>query len=246
MSALEIEKHGKTTLFTINRTEIKNAINEEVTEKLYAGFKAFDDSDQRVAVITGAGKHFSGGADVTNLPPALWKALPTLGLVTDKPIIAAVNGFAAGGAFMMTVLSDLCIASETAFFHYPEAKFGLTGGVAGTLASRIAHKHAMEILLLARPIPAARAYEMGLVNEVVPEGMAVERALEVAKELEQMAPLVLKGLKHIVTEHTLPHTPSEVMSRQRRFLETILLSNDRTEGINAFLEGRDCGNFTGT
>ena len=243
MSGLRIEKDGKTTIFTLDRPEVKNAINVEVARTLRESFAEFDASDQRVAIITGAGKHFSGGADLTDLP-VLWTAIPTLGLRTDKPVIAAVNGTCAGGAFVLALMCDLCVAAETSQFHYPEAQFGLTGGLIATIAGRIPHKLAMEIILLGRPVPAARAYEMGLVNEVAPHGQHLDRALAMARELEPMAPLVHRTLKRFVTEHTLPLSPIERKVRAERELEAVGKSEDRVEGVKAFFEGR-AGNFTG-
>jgi enoyl-CoA hydratase/carnithine racemase len=234
---LDIHKDGKTTVFTLNRPEKKNTISAGVATALREGFEEFDASDQKVAIIAGAGKHFSGGADLDDLP-ILWKALPTLGLATEKPVICAINGLCVGGAFVMAAMCDLCVAAETARFHYPEAQFGVAGGYIATLATRIAHKHVMEIILLGREIPAQRAYEMGLVNQVVPHGQQLDAALAIARELEPMAPLVHKMLKRFITEDVLTHSPSELMARTQRNLEMVTTSYDRAEGIAAFKEGR--------
>lgn len=236
-SGLDVTKDGKTTIFTLNRPHIKNAMNVALVEDFREKFAEFDASDQKVAIITGAGKHFSGGADVSDIP-ILWKAMPTIGLKTNKPIICAVNGMCVGGAMVMTIMADLCVAAETAQFHYPEARAGLTGGMVATLAQRIPHKFAMEIMLMADPIPARRAYEMGLVNKVVPHGEELAAALAMAREIETMAPQVLWTLKQLVTEHTLIQTPVERMARTQRDMEAVSKSQDRAEGIAAFLEGR--------
>jgi enoyl-CoA hydratase/carnithine racemase len=238
MSALKIDRDGKTTIFTINRPEKMNAINAEVAVKLQEGFAEFDASDQRVAIITGAGeKAFSSGADVTDLPE-LWRCVPTIGIVTEKPIICAVRGWCIGGALVMVAMADLCVVSEDTRFSYPEAKVGLTGGMIATLAARIPHKAAMEIMLLGRPLSAQRAYEMGLVNEVVAPGKQVEAALAMARELEEMAPLVLSTLKRLVVEHTLKRTPSEFMALTQRDLAVVRNSADLKEGVAAFREKR--------
>lgn len=236
-NGLEIDVVGKTTIFTINRPERKNSISTGVAEDLSKGFQRFDESDQRVAIVTGAGKHFCGGADLYD-KPILWTALPTLGLQTHKPVICAVNGGCIGGAVVFAALCDLCVASENAYFHYPEARVGLTGGVAATLATRIPHKFAMEILLMAERIPARRAYEMGLVNKVVPIGHHLEAALAIARDLETMAPLVHRTLKYFVTDHTLPLSPSEKMARAKRELDVVSQSKDLAEGMTAFREDR--------
>lgn len=238
MSALDIRREGKTTIFTINRPEKMNAINAEVANRLQKGFAEFDASDQRVAIITGAGeKAFSAGADVTDLPE-LWRCVPTIGIVTEKPIICALQGWCIGGALVMAAMADLCVASEDTRFSYPEGKVGLTGGMIATLAARIPHKLAMEIMLLGRPLSAQRAYEMGLVNEVVAPGKQLEAALAMARELEEMAPLVLRTLKRLVVEDTLKRTPAELMALTQRDLGVVRNSADLQEGLAAFREKR--------
>lgn len=126
MTSLDVRHEGKTTIFTINRPEKRNAINAEVANELNSRFAEFDASDQKVAIITGAGGHFSGGADLTD-PPVLWRAYPTVGIRTHKPVISVVQGTCVGGAIVLVAMTDLCIASDTTKFHYPEARLGLTG-----------------------------------------------------------------------------------------------------------------------
>lgn len=243
MAGLQVHEDGKTTIFTLDRPHIKNAINVEVAELMHRKFAEFDASDQKVAIITAAGKHFCGGADLTD-PPAVWKVYPTLGIRTEKPVICAVNGLAIGAGFIIAVMSDLCVASERAVFHYPEAQIGVAAGGIATLAARIPHKLAMEVMLLGRPTSAQRAFEMGFVNQVVPHGEELGAALAMARELEKMGPLVLKLLKRFVTEHTLPQTPFEKMARAQRDIDVVASSEDWKNGMAAFLEKRDVV-FTG-
>lgn len=238
MSALEVRNDGKTTIFTINRPEKMNAINAEVANELQRRFEEFDRTDQAVAIITGGGdRAFSSGADVTDMPE-LWRCIPTIGIVTEKPIICAIQGWCVGGALVMAAMADLCVVTEDTRFSYPEGKVGLTGGMIATLAARIPHKLAMEIMLLGRPVSGRRAYEMGLANEVVENGKHIEAALAMARELEGMAPLVLKTLKRFVVEHTLVQTPSETMARFARDLGVVRNSADLKEGVAAFKEKR--------
>jgi enoyl-CoA hydratase len=238
MSELEVREDGRTTIFTINRPERLNAINASVANDFQRQFAEFDASDQRVAIITGAGdRAFSSGADLSDLPE-LWKVMPSIGITTGKPVICAVHGWCIGGALILTAMSDLCVASESARFAYPEAKAGLTGGMIAALAARIPHKFAMEIMLLGRPVSSRRAHEMGLVNEVVPDGRHLEAALVMARELELMAPLVLETLKRFVTEHTLIQTPTEKMARVQRDLAVVRESEDCRRGSAAFREKR--------
>ena len=244
MSEVEITQHGKVTVFTINRPQRLNAINAQVARDLQSGFAAFDASDQRVAILTGAGgKAFTSGADVTDLPE-LWRCVPTIGITTNKPLICALDGWCVGGGLVMAALADLCVATEATKFSYPEAKVGLTGGMIAALAGRIPHKLAMEIMLLGRTVSGQRAYEMGLVNEIAPPGQHLEVALKMAEEMAAMAPLVLETLKELVNEHTLIRTPAEKMAMTMRDLGRVKESEDLQEGLRAFREKR-APNFTG-
>jgi enoyl-CoA hydratase len=238
MSDVLIDHDGKVTIFTINRPEKKNAISKDVALDLQKGFEEFEKSDQCVAIICGAGSNaFSAGADLTDMPE-IWRVLPTIGITTQKPIIAAVEGWCIGGALMMTALCDLCVAGESAKFMYPEGKVGLTMGVGAALGKRIPHKIAMEILLLGRTVSARRAFEIGFVNEISKDGTALETARKMAEEMVPQAPLVLKTLKALVNEHALGPTPSEVMFRSTRDVDLMLNSEDFAEGVAAFKERR--------
>lgn len=227
------------TVIAINRPQRRNAISATTAVELQRAFAEFDrDPAQRVAVFTGAGDEaFSGGADVTDLPE-LWRCIPTVGIVTDKPIICAVGGWCVGGALVAAMMCDLLVAADNAKFSYPEAKLGFTGGMIAGLAARVPHKIAMEIMLLGRTVDAKRAYEVGLVNEIVPTGQQVEAAKAMARELAAMAPLVLQTIKHFVTEDVLPRGPSEGFGRAMQSLSVHRDADDYREGMAAFREKR--------
>lgn len=238
MAQVTIEKHGKVTLFTIDRPTRKNAICKDTALELQAGFTEFDASNQRVAIITGAGSEaFSSGADVSNLPE-LWRCIPGCGFTTDKPIIAATAGWVVGGALVLTMLCDLIVAAENTRFSYPEAKLGFTGGMIAGLAARIPHKAAMELMLLGRTMESQRAYDVGLVNDVVPVGQQLERAMQHAETLANSAPLVLQTLKRFVNQYVLPRGPSEQMADVMRQLKAVNEGQDAAEGRVAFKEKR--------
>lgn len=227
------------TLITINRPERRNAICATTARELQAAFAEFDRSDtQRVAVLTGAGDDaFSGGADVTDLPE-LWRCVPTVGITTDKPIVAAVGGWCVGGALVMAMMCELLVAADNAKFSYPEAKLGFTGGMIAGLVSRMPHHAAMELILLCRTFDAQRAHTLGFANEVVPKGQQVEAALKMAAELAGFSPMVLKALKRLVVNHVLPKGPSEQMAMTARDLAAVRESDDAKEGMTAFREKR--------
>src|SRR5882762_7052473 len=174
MSVVTVEQRGQVSIVSINRPEKLNAINKAVAIELQEAFVAFDGSAQRVAILCGAGgRAFSAGADVTDLPE-LWRCVPTVGIATDKPIIAAIGGWCIGGGLVMAMMCDLLVASESARFSYPEGKLGITGGMIAGLAARIPHKVAMEMMLVGEPIGAERAYQAGLANKIVANGEEVE------------------------------------------------------------------------
>ena len=228
-----------TTLITINRPERRNAICAETALSLQKAFQDFERSDtQRAAVITGAGNEaFSGGADTGNFPE-LWRCIPTVGFVTNKPIVSAVAGWCVGGALVLSMMCDLTVAAENAKFTYPEAKLGFTGGLIAGLAGRIPHKVAMEMMLLCRGLDPQRAYNIGLVNQVVPTGQQVEAALKMAREMATFSPLVLKTLKRFVTDGVLAQGPSEQSGRAQRQLHEVKESEDAEEAKLAVKERR--------
>jgi enoyl-CoA hydratase/carnithine racemase len=240
MEMVRITHHDDgTTLIAIDRPARKNAICATTAIELQQAFAEFDRMDsQRAAVLTGTGDEaFSSGADVANIPE-LWRCIPTVGITTEKPVIAAVGGWCVGGALVAAMMCDLLVAADNAKFSYPEAKLGFTGGLISALPTRIPHKIAMELILLCRTIDAKRAYEVGFVNEVVPTGTQVARALDMARELATFAPLVLRTLKRFVVNDVMPQGPSEKMARAMRQLNAVKESEDGQEGARAFREKR--------
>ena len=238
MSVVTIEPRGPISVIAINRPEKLNAINKAVAVELQDAFAAFDKSDQRVAVLTGSGgRAFSSGADVTDLPE-LWRCIPTVGITTDKPIIAAVAGWCIGGALVMAMMADLLVAADNAKFSYPEGKVGITGGMIAGLAARIPHKVAMELMLLGEPIDARRAYEVGLANRIVPAGREIDEAVAMADKIVDLAPLALAAMKRFVNDGVLPKGPSELAARYGAELAAVRTSEDAAEGVRAFREKR--------
>lgn len=234
----ETPKKG-VTVIAINRPQRRNAISRATALELQAAFDAFDhDDEQRAAVLTGMGDDaFSAGADVTDLPE-LWRCVPTVGITTEKPIIAATAGWCVGGALVVAMMCDLIVAADNAQFSYPEAHLGFTGGMISGLAGRIPHHLAMEVMLLGRPLLAQRAYDVGFVNELAPKGRQVAQAVEMASSLAGMAPLVLRTLKRFVVGNVLVPGPSELMARAERDLRVVRDSKDTQEGFSAFREKR--------
>jgi enoyl-CoA hydratase len=237
MSVVTTEQRGLVSIIRINRPEKMNAISSAVAVELQQAFEAFDASDQRVAILSSVGERaFTAGADVADLPE-LWRTIPTVGFNTDKPIIAATSGWCIGGGIVMVMMCDLTVSTESTVFYYPEAKLGVTGGMISSLASRMPHKLAMEMMLLCSKVSAQRAYEVGFVNRVGPNGQHETEALAMASEMLESAPLVIGALKRLVSE-VLPVGPVERMVAISQTLSRVRNSEDMQEGIRANRERR--------
>src|ERR1700761_7944407 len=135
MSAVTTERRGPISIIRINRPERLNAIGQTVAVEMQQAFNAFDaDPQQRVAILSASGtRAFCSGADVNDLPE-LWRAIPTVGFQTDKPIIAATSGWVVGGGIVMVMMCDLLVSTQDTQFYYPEAKLGTTAGGISSLA----------------------------------------------------------------------------------------------------------------
>lgn len=237
MGVVEVEQRGAVCLIRINRPERLNAISKAVAEELQAAFQAFDASEQRVAVLSAAGERaFTAGADVSDLPE-LWRCVPGVGFTTDKPVIAATSGWCVGGGVVLAMMCDLLVAAESTVFYYPEAKLGTTGGIISSLVTRMPHHLAMEMMLLGSKVPARRAYEVGFVNRVVPDGRHEAEAVAMAEEMLGHAPLVMSTLKRLVSE-IMPAGPVERMIATSQAIARVRGSADMQEGIRAYKEKR--------
>lgn len=237
MSVVTVEQRGQVSVIRINRPDRLNAISSAVAVELQQAFQAFDGSDQRVAVLSAAGERaFTAGADVSDLPE-LWRCIPGVGFTTDKPIIAATSGWCVGGGLVLVMMCDLLVSSESTVFYYPEAKLGVTGGMISTLVSRMPHHLAMEVMLLGTKVSARRAYDVGFVNRVVPNGEHELEALRMAEEMLEQAPLVIGALKRLAAE-LLPVGPVERMVATSRTIARVRGSEDMQEGIRAYKEKR--------
>jgi len=229
---------GAIATITINRAERMNALNEGVIVGLQQAWQAFERSDDRVAVIHADGdRAFSVGADVKDPPKEMWQGVPSVGAEVSKPVIAAVHGWCIGGAYCIVQMCDLVVASADTRFKYPEAQLGFTGGLIASAVARIPHKVAMEFMMLGEDFDAERALACGMVNKVVPQGEALNAALEWAQVLANSAPLVLETVKKFSLA-TMNKSPAEAGAISRDTLLTVRNSEDGKEGGRAFAEKR--------
>lgn len=247
---VRVESHGHIRIITIDRPEARNAINRETRAGLEKAFTAFvSDDAARVAVLTGAGdKAFSAGADLKEMNPAeradpAYTAPPfgyiTRDFHTDKPIVAAINGVAFGGGLEMVLACDLRIAADHVQMGLTESKWALLPGGGGTqrLAREIPRAIALEMLMTGAPIPAARAYELGLVNAVVPSAELMTRALQLAETIAANGPLAVRAAKKAVDEGAdLPL--KEALALEQRLSKALFATSDAAEGPRAFAEKR--------
>lgn len=237
--AVKYESADHIAVITINRPDRMNALNEDVIQGLRDAWQRYAAGNDRVAVLCAAGERaFSVGADLKDPPREMWQGVPGIGVPLDKPVIAAVQGWCIGGAYVIVQMCDLVIAAEDTTFKYPEAQVGFTGGLIASAVARVPHKFAMEFMLLGRDFPAERALTAGMVNRVVPRGTAIESAMEDARILARSAPLVVQTLKRFANE-TLNRSPAEAAAMARDALLTVRDSDDGAEGRRAFREKRD-------
>lgn len=236
--AVTYNSRDQIALITMNRPERMNRLDAEIVDGLEAAWQRFMASDgDRVAVLSGDGKAFSAGADLKAIPHGLFRGIPGVGVGVDKPVIGAVRGWCVGGGMVLTTMCDILVAAEDAMFSYPEVKIGFSGGLISTLACRIPHKIAMELLLTGDPIDAARAYEVGYVNKLVPADALMDTAMDYARRIADQAPLPSRMLKRFVAE-TIPKGPTELSGIARAEVNAINASEDGAEGVAAFMEKR--------
>ncbi len=203
-----VQEESGVVVITVDRPKKLNAVNTLIAEGLEEAWLRFEEGDARVAVITGAGGNFTAGMDVSDAPSKFsWS--PQLGVRVTKPVIAAVEGWCIGAGIILTQNADLCIASETARFRYPEAHIGLTRGLAVGLATKVPHKLAMEIMLMGRAMTAAEMHHAGLVNKVTAAGQALAVAVEWAEVIAKADLDAVRFIKAGV-EDTVPRGAAEI------------------------------------
>jgi enoyl-CoA hydratase/carnithine racemase len=246
MSDVHYEQRGAVVLITIDRPAALNAINAEVRAGLFAAFARYEaDDSARVAILTGAGdKAFCAGMDLKEaaqtglgVPPPGF--LPIIGqsVQLSKPTIAAVNGVAYAGGWLLAQMCDLCLAAERARFGITEARVGRGMPWAVPLASMVQQRVMMELLLTAEPITAQRAHEIGFVNHVVPAAELLPRSFALAEKIAANAPLTVRAARELVYLSNEMGTSAALKAATHLF-DPVYRSADAQEGPSAFREKR--------
>ena len=244
--AVLTERRERILLITINRPDQRNAVNAAVAGGIAAALDELDgDSELSVGVLTGAGKGFCAGMDlkafVTGERPFA-EGRGFAGIVerpAEKPLIAAVEGFAVAGGLEVALACDLIVASRGARLGVPEVKRSLVaaGGALMRLPRTLPRNLAMELALTGEPIDAERAYSLGFVNRLAEPGAALMAALELAEVIAANGPLALRATKRILTESA-DWPDSDFFARQREIADPVMRSEDAREGATAFAEKR--------
>jgi len=246
---VESSREGGVALLRLNRPEARNALSPELMEELASTLERLDpDPEARCVVIAGSEKVFAAGADIKAMAErsfaealrhpaaAFWRRLAAI----KTPMVAAVSGYALGGGCELALTCDMIVAAEGATFGQPEINLGIVPGGGGTqrLARVLGKQRAMELVLTGRRFGAAEALEMGLVNRVVADDAWLEEALALAAEVAAKPPIASRLAKQAVlaAEET---ALSAGLENERRLYELAMATEDRVEGMRAFLDKRD-------
>jgi len=241
-------------LIELNRPEKRNALNNAILQELVTLLKSVDaDSSIKTVVITGNESCFAAGADLNELAaldvvsiqqdqrPLLWKQIDEF----SKPIIVAVNGFAFGAGFELALHGDIVLTGENAQFSLPEIGLGMLPGAGGTqrLARLVGQQLTMRWAMTGERISAQTALQHGITSQICPTKLTVQYAIELAEKIAQQAPLAIRVIKQSLKSiHEV--TLSQGLKQERQHFVWLAATQDRQEGINAFLEKRQ-PNFRG-
>ena len=243
-----VDEH-RVGLLRLNDPATRNSLSQEMREEILAALDRCDGDPQvRCIVLAGSDKVFAAGADIRALAargltePAdasgveFWQRI----VAVEKPLVAAVSGYALGGGCELALACDMIVADENARFGQPETTLGIVPGGGGSqrLTRAIGKQRAMEYVLTGRIFEAQTAYEWGLVNHVVRKGRWLEEAVELARTIAARAPLAIRFAKQAVL--TAEQTAlAEGLLRERELFERAMATEDRVEGMQAFLEKRE-------
>jgi len=245
--AVRTERRDSTLLITIDRPEVRNAVNAAVAAGIAGALDELDGEDSlSVGILTGAGGFFCAGMDLGAFVRGESPWFGDRGFAgiaqraSTKPLIAAIEGFAVAGGMEIALACDLIVAARGAKLGIPEAKRSLVaaGGALLRLPRRMPYHVVMELALTGDPLPAERFHDFGVVNRLAEPGAAVETALELAGAIAKSGPLAVAASKRILQEQ-FDWTTTEMFERQGAISGPVFASEDAKEGANAFKEKRE-------
>jgi enoyl-CoA hydratase/carnithine racemase len=242
------EKRDAVGIARLNRPEARNALSPDLMEALAQTVEAWDaDPDVRCVVIAGSDEFFAAGADIKAMAERSFQEVlvtPTARFwhrlaAVRTPLIAAVSGFALGGGCELALLCDMIVASENAELGQPEITLGIIPGGGGTqrLARVIGKQRTMELVLTGRRIEAQEAFRLGLVNQVTSKREWLDKAIELAEVVARRPPIAVGLAKQAVLAAE-EATLTAGLAQERRLYELAMATEDRVEGMTAFLEKR--------
>lgn len=233
----------------LNRPHVRNALNLSIRQELAAVFRGFmDDAELRCVVLTGDSASFAAGADIEDMSKIgaiemyqrhterLWGAVAEC----PVPVIAAVNGFALGGGLELAMNADIILAGRSARFGQPEVKVGIMPGAGGTqrLTRAVGKFQAMYLCLTGSLLNAEQAYSLGLVSKVVDDEAVMSEALAMAEHLAALPPIAITQIKEVIIQGA--DAPlSAALAMERKAVQVLFASQDKQEGMQAFLEKRE-------
>jgi enoyl-CoA hydratase len=243
-----VETIGRVGLIRLNRPKALNALSEQLLSELMDALLAFDaDAGIGAMVIAGADKVFAAGADIKQMAQASVvemlqsRFIPTFDRIRQiqKPVIAAVSGWALGGGCELALSCDLIVASETAIFGQPEINLGVIPGAGGTqrLARAVGKALAMEMVLNDRRLTAEEAARFGLVNRVAAPANYLDEALQLAAQIAERAPLAVQFAKRVINQ-AFETSLTQGLQDERQAFYMLFASEDQREGMAAFIEKR--------
>ena len=243
------ERRGNILQVTLNRPEVYNAMHPPMHHELAQVWDAYSaDADLWVAVLTGAGdKAFTAGNDLkftaaggkSNMPPSGFAGL-TQRFDLEKPIIAAVNGFAMGGGFETALSCDIILSADTATFALPEVKVGFFAAAGGVqrLSRYIGRLAAQELVLTGRSITAQEALALGVVNAVVPKAELLDAAMAKATQITAVSPSAVRASKRVLNALAVAEGLPDSLAYSREVVTDLAQTEDFKEGVQAFVEKR--------
>ncbi len=241
------ERQGNVLIITINRPEVRNAVNGAVAEGIGTGLELLDDDPElTVGIITGAGGYFCAGMDLGAFVKGERPWYGDRGFAgiaqraARKPLIAAIEGFAVAGGMEIALSCDMIVAAKGAKMGIPEAKRSLVaaGGALLRLPRRMPYHLVMELALTGDPLPSDRFHELGVVNRLAEPGSALDVALELAETIAKNGPLAVVASKQVI-EQQQDWSREEMWAKQGELVGPVMTSEDAKEGSLAFKEKRD-------